>query len=120
MNLLEALNTGKHIKRPSRFWFVNCMDYALAKELNMIDAYHDSIPMFLPPHIAIRHIDIASILATDWEVMEKPITITKTEFLTLYKESLTEDMNQNKYMMFDTTPQGAVAKLINKLFGGNK
>ena len=94
MNLLDALKTGNDIKRSSGNWFKKCMTYALAKEFDMIGAYHDGIPRFLPPHIAIRNLDIVDILATDWEVMEKKVEITKEQFEKTFWEALREQQIQ--------------------------
>jgi hypothetical protein len=66
MNLIEAVKSGKRFFRPSK-----CMDYAPhADNWNQVKWTHEDV------------------LADDWELIEKKVEITRTEFFAAVDRAL--------------------------------
>jgi len=95
MNLIDALNSGRRIRRPGwGYWIDNSDDdFCLA---------------------------IADVVADDWEILETPITITKSQFLEHLRSALEAEMlSSNLTYVGDPTEEfkaGSYKHLIDALF----
>jgi hypothetical protein len=66
MNIIEAIKSGKNFRRPG------------VKGWLYVDVFKCSF----------KQIDWESLIADDWEVEEKPVTITKEEFEKAWKSAI--------------------------------